>query len=129
MEIDEKDHQDRDISREIERQRALEKKLGCKFIRINPDKKKNIFKAQNEILRHIKELECLKTSICLKHVAYIIKMKLKTYCLACRKHTSNIASRKVTMTNKVIRDKSRCGECFPDKSRFLKEKYKELLVL
>ena len=38
VEIDEIDHQDRDISREIERQKALEKELGCKFIRINPDK-------------------------------------------------------------------------------------------
>ena len=56
VEIDEKDHQDRDISREIERQKALEKELGCKFIRINPDKENfNIFKAQNEIFRHIKE--------------------------------------------------------------------------
>ena len=56
VEIDEKDHQDRDISREIERQKALEKELGCKFIRINPDKENcNIFKAQNEIFRHIKK--------------------------------------------------------------------------
>ena len=44
-------------------------------------------------------------------------MKLRIYCLACRKHTNNIASRKVNMTNKVIRDKSRYGECLPDKSR------------
>ena len=56
MEIDEKDNQDRDISREIERQKALEKELFCKFIRINPDKENfNIFKARNEIYRHIKE--------------------------------------------------------------------------
>ena len=48
---------------------------------------------------------------CLKDPAYIIKMKLRTYSLACRKHTKNIASRKVTITNKVVRDKSRCGEC------------------
>ena len=54
--IDEKDHQDRDISREIERQKALQKELSCKFIRINPDiENSNIFKAQNEIFRHIKE--------------------------------------------------------------------------
>ena len=39
-------------------------------------------------------------------------MKLRTYCLACSKHTNNIASRKVTMTNKVVRGKLRCGECF-----------------
>ena len=36
--IDEKDRQETDISREIERQKALDKELGCKFIRINPDK-------------------------------------------------------------------------------------------
>ena len=47
-------------------------------------------------------------------------MKLRTYCLACRKHTNNITSRKVTMTNKVVRDISRCGECLSDTCRFLK---------
>ena len=52
----------------------------------------------------------------------MIKMKLRTYCLACRKHTNHIASRKVTMTNEVIRDKSRCRECLSDKSRFMKRK-------
>ena len=56
MEIDEKYHEDRDISREIERQKTLEKDLGCKFIRINPDEENfNIFKAQIEIFRHIKK--------------------------------------------------------------------------
>ena len=56
MEIDEKDYQDRNNSRDIERQKALEKKLGYEFIRINPDKESfNIFKAQNEIFRHIKK--------------------------------------------------------------------------
>ena len=48
-------------------------------------------------------------------------MKLKTYCLACREHTGNIGSRKVTVTNKVIRDKSRCSQCLSDKSRFMKQ--------
>ena len=52
-------------------------------------------------------------------------MKLKTYCSAFKKHSSNITSRKVTMTNKVIRDKSSCGECLSDKSRFLKQKHKK----
>ena len=50
-------------------------------------------------------------------------MKLRTYCLAYRKHSNDIASRKVTMTNKVIRDKSRCGECLSDKSGFLKQNH------
>ena len=47
-------------------------------------------------------------------------MVLRTYCLACIKHKNNIASRKVTMINKVIRGKSRCGECLSDKLRFMK---------
>ena len=49
-------------------------------------------------------------------------MKLRSYCLACRKHANNTGSRKVTMTNKVIRGKSRCAQCFSDKSRFMKQK-------
>ena len=38
MEIDEKDHTDRDLIFEEKRQKALQKKLGCKFIRINTSK-------------------------------------------------------------------------------------------
>ena len=30
-------------------------------------------------------------------------MKLKTYCLPCREHRNNIGSKRITMTNKVIR--------------------------
>ena len=58
-------------------------------------------------------------------------MVLRTYCLACGKHTNNIASGKVTMTNKVIGDKSRCSQCLSDKSRFMKQKHnkKRSLVL
>ena len=56
VEIDQKDHQYGDISHEIERQKSLEKELTRKFIRINPDKENFIiFKAQNEIFRHIEE--------------------------------------------------------------------------
>ena len=38
MEIDEKGHTDRDFIFEEKRQKALEKKLGCIFIRINMSK-------------------------------------------------------------------------------------------
>ena len=51
VEIDEYNHEDRDISSEVERQQALEKELGCKFIRINLDKDNfNDFKAINNFL-------------------------------------------------------------------------------
>ena len=39
-EIDEKGHTDRDLIFENERQKALEKKLNCKFIRINTSREK-----------------------------------------------------------------------------------------
>ena len=38
VEIDEKAHTDRDLKFEEKRQKALEKKLNCKFIRINTSK-------------------------------------------------------------------------------------------
>ena len=38
VEIDEKGHTDRDLIFEEKRQKALEKKLNCKFIRINTSK-------------------------------------------------------------------------------------------
>ena len=38
------------------RQKVKEEKLGCKFIRINPDKESfNIHKVINEIFKHIKQ--------------------------------------------------------------------------
>ena len=36
IEVDERGHNDRELESEIERQKALEKELDCKFIRINP---------------------------------------------------------------------------------------------
>ena len=36
-------------------------------------------------------------------------MKLRSYCLGCRERTNNIGSTKVTLKNKVIRDKRRCA--------------------
>ena len=55
-EVDELVHADRNLSNEIERQKALEKELDCVFIRINPDEKNfNIFRGINKIHRHIKK--------------------------------------------------------------------------
>ena len=47
---------------------------------------------------------------------------MRTYRLACRKHTNNVGIRNTTMTNKVIRNKSKYV-CLSDKSRFLKQKH------
>ena len=40
---------------------------------------------------------------------------MQTYCLGCRKHTNNIGSIKVIMTNKVVRQASRCANCVAEK--------------
>ena len=56
IEVDELVHNDRNIDYEIQRQGAIEKELGCVFIRINPDAEDfNIFKEINKINKHIKK--------------------------------------------------------------------------
>ena len=56
IQIDELGHNNRNIYYEIERQKAIEKELGCVLIRINPDEEHfNIFKVINEIHMHLKK--------------------------------------------------------------------------
>ena len=51
IKIDENGHSDRNIDYKIKRQKAIEKELGCKFIRIDPEEEDfGIFRAINEIL-------------------------------------------------------------------------------
>ena len=53
IEVDELGHADRNLSNEIERQKALEKELDCVFIRTNPDEKNfNIFKEIKDTQTH-----------------------------------------------------------------------------
>ena len=56
IEVDELGHNDKNIDYEIQIQKAIEKELGYVFVIINPDQQNfNIFKAMNEIDRHIKK--------------------------------------------------------------------------
>ena len=56
IEIDENGHSNRNIDYQIKRQKAIEKELGCRFIRIDPGKEDfDIFRAISEIFRHIKQ--------------------------------------------------------------------------
>ena len=56
IETDENGHSDRNIGYKIKKQKAIEQELNCEFIRIDPGKIDfDIFKAINEIFRHIKE--------------------------------------------------------------------------
>ena len=49
VEIDEKGHTDRDLIFEEKRQKALEKKLSCKFTRINASNAKNCYDLNYEV--------------------------------------------------------------------------------
>ena len=52
IEIDENGHSDR----KFERQKAMRQEIVCNFIRVDPVKEDyDIFRATNEILRHIKQ--------------------------------------------------------------------------
>ena len=54
IEVDEQVQNDRDIDYEIRRQKAIEKELGCEFIRINPAKEGfNIFVEIGKIQNYI----------------------------------------------------------------------------
>ena len=56
IEIDEKDHNDRNIGYETERQKTIEKKFDCEVIRINPDGKYFVIYIEiGKIYNHIKE--------------------------------------------------------------------------
>ena len=47
-----------------------------------------------------------------------------TYCLECKDFTHNFRLQEVKMTNKALREKSKCVVCWSNKSGFLKQKHK-----
>ena len=87
----------------------------------------------DNLSRRLLELEFEENhSIIFRALKFIVKkilpslQNMQTYCLGWKKHTDNIGSKKVTMKNKVIREKSGCANCMSDKSRFLKNKIKRV---
>ena len=56
IEIAKKEHNDKDVDYEIKSQKSIKQELGCRFIRIGPDKENiDIFKTINEMFRPIKQ--------------------------------------------------------------------------
>ena len=56
IQINEDEHNARNVEQEIQRQKAIEKELCCQFVRINPnDKCFNIFEYINKITKHIEK--------------------------------------------------------------------------
>ena len=67
-----------------------------------------------------------------KHTIKPIKIEQQprtTYCLGCKDYTQNFRPEKVKMTNKLLREKSRCVVCRSNKPRFLKQKINQQLML
>ena len=48
-------------------------------------------------------------------------MVLRTYCSVCKKQNDICGSKNFSMTNKVIRNKSRFSICLNDQSSFMKQ--------
>ena len=46
---------------------------------------------------------------------------MQTYCLESKRHTYNSWLPKIIVTNKVIRQKSKCANCMAKKSLFFKK--------
>ena len=58
VEIDKHNHKERDNEKELMTENAIKQKLGCKFIRINPDDDKFSITAEiGRIFEHIKEIK------------------------------------------------------------------------
>ena len=76
VEVDERGHHDRDLEAEIERQKALERELDCKFIRINPAGENFIiFNEINRIYDCVKSRE----KLLLKNVSYrLLNLEFKS---------------------------------------------------
>ena len=52
-----------------------------------------------------------------------------TYCFKCKDYTKDFRPEKVKMINKVLREKSHGVVCESNKSRFLKQKINQQLIL
>ena len=83
IEIDELGHNDRNIDSEIQRQKALERKLDCVFIRINPDAIDfNIFKEINRLTKQqTKESITDNLSQRLQEIVFVKNRSIKSKCL------------------------------------------------
>ena len=54
---------------------------------------------------------------------YCQSIKIRKYFLKCNNNTKNIDLKEATMTNKMIRAKSKCATCMNNKSIFLKQEH------
>ena len=73
--------------------------------------------------KHFTKLQKMKNTYSEIKPIKIGKRSEATYCFGCKDFTHNFRPREIKMTNKVLREKSKCVVCWPNKSRFLKQKH------
>ena len=52
----------------------------------------------------------------------VYHINMPTFCLGCKKHNESIFAKKLIMTNKKIKQKSRCSDDIANKSLFYRKK-------
>ena len=72
--------------------------------------------------KHFTKLQKMKNTKSEIKLIKIGKRLGTTYCFGCKDFILNFRPEKVTMTNKVLREKSHCVVFRSNKSRFLKQK-------
>ena len=105
VKIDEKGHTDRDIIFEEKRQKALEKKLGCKFIRINTSNAKIGYDLDYEVDNKQAFINEFKNKKIRKLEKQLIQEKEKEIKVESRKQ--KVESRKYTVRIKELKDKNK----------------------
>ena len=120
IKIEECSHCDRSDEDQIKIQNTIEKQLGCKFIRINPDKK--VFH-MNQVITEI-----IVTILYLGETRFnnnfLRCQNMHTYYLICNKHTDNLNAKKDKIQKKIIRQTPRCDKCVTKNSLFIKKHIK-----
>ena len=72
--------------------------------------------------KHFTKLEKMKNTKSKIKPIKIGKQPGTTCCFGCKNYTKNFRSEKAKMTNKILREKSKCVVCRSNKSKFLKQK-------
>ena len=79
--------------------------------------------------KHFTKLQTMKNAQSKIKPIKIGKQPGTTYCFVCKDFTHSFRPQEVKMTNKVLREKSKCVACRSNKSRFLKQKHNKKIII
>ena len=107
VETDEKGHTDRNFIFEEKRQKALEKKLGCKFIRINTSNAKNGYDLDYEVGNIQTFIDKFKNKKIKKGKEIREKLEMRNKKLEMRSKKLEMRNEKLEIKNKKLRNKNK----------------------